>query len=186
MIDYVDLARRLRGRGVKDDALMPRAYQFANPTGRPFHDDWRIPWLPAALQPWGRIRRMDTTFLLPMPMKLLQAWGPVAPRWMPWQQGYVGGMAPIPEAFRLAEAGTEAAARGCAYEMLAYDPVLPAGQAALYAVWLDDAWRPCFYTRTDSVAGRRIHHNRGLKPDVTLGDFMWNFPEASLSVGKAA
>lgn len=181
MIDYLDLARRLRGRSLGAsfgtnlaDALMPRAYQFANPSGRPYHDDWRAPWIPAALQPWGRVRRMDTTFLLPLPMKLAWSTGGVRSSLVPWQPNYVGGLAP---GFELCDVG------GIPHVEV-YHPVLPSGQEAIYSVWLDGQWRPCFYTSTRTVFGRRLHHNRGLKPDVTLGDFMWNFPEASLTWTK--
>lgn len=175
MIDFSDLARRLKGKCVKDDALMPRAYQFSNPQGRPYHNDW-------GLWPFTRITRMSTTYMLPLPFKLLQAWGPVAPRWMPWQENYPGGLAPEAQTrATILGAGSEAEARGCPRELLAYDPVLPAGQAGLFGVWLDGAYRPCFYTESKVIFGRRLHRNYWLKPDLTLGDFATNFPDASLT-----
>lgn len=176
LINYVDLARRLIGRSVKNDAQMPWAYQFANPNGRPYHDDWTV-W------PFTRIKRMDTTFMLPMPMKLVWSKGAVLPRWAPWQENYSGGTAPNAK-IRRALPGTEAYARNILYEIEVYDPVLPVGQAAVYAVWLDNEWRPCYYTSTQTLFGRRLYTNRGVKPDVTYGDFMWNYPEMSLTYNK--
>ena len=155
---------------------MPAAYRKG---ARDLHDDW--PCWPLTLIP----RRL-TTFLLPLPAKLVS--GDVSPRWMAWQEGY-------PESpgaeFRQVQPGTAAwdlktrFGKTIEREVLAYDPVPPAGQSAVFAVWLDNAWRECFYTVTKSILGRRIHHNRGLKFDMTHGDFMWNFPEASLTMRAA-
>lgn len=195
MINYIDLTRRLVGKSLgaslaqnDADTLMPWAYQFANPQGRPLHDDWAAKGVPSWLQPWTRIRRMDTTFMLPMPMKLVWSSGPVEPKWMPWQETYPGGLT-LEAQLRDAQAGSVAAAIGCPHEILAYDPVLPIGQSAEYAVWLDGAYRTCFYTSTSLVGRKRLHTNRGIKPDLTVtmlnnkpvGDMAWNYPEASLS-----
>lgn len=175
MIDYFRLPVLLQAYRVTDDALMPWAYQQANPQGRPFHDDW-------ATWPFTRILRRDTAFRVPLPFILVASSGPVAPRWMPWQEGY-------PESpganFRASVPGSEAEARGCPREVLAHDPVLPIGQAATMAAYLNGRWVPCYRTSSSSFLGRRLHTNRGLKPDVTLGDFM-TYLEGSLTWTKIA
>lgn len=190
MIDYLDLARRLKGKSVgssgpeaEADLLMPWAYQFANPKGRPFHDDW-------SLWPFTRVRRMDTWYRLPLPFKAIKVSG-FEPKWMPWQEGY-------PEApgaqFRAAAPGAVAwssklgANVPISREVLAYDPVPPIGGSGLFAVWLDGAWRECFFTDTrivdiPLVGKRRRHTNRVLKCDMTFGDFGCQFPDASYSLG---
>ena len=118
---------------------------------------------------------MDTTFHLPMPMRLERAWGGVKPVWVKWQDGYLGGESPGAVFRDVLDSR----------EVLAYDPVLVAGQAAVYSVWLDGKWRPCYYTSSRMVFGRRLHTNRGLKPDITRGDWHWAWPEASLSWTEA-
>lgn len=183
MIDYADLARRLKGRSLgasmsqeEADDLMPLSYRFSNPNGRPYHDDWTAPWLPRWAQPWGKIRRMDTTFMLPLPLKIIS--GNMKPRWIPLQEGYVGGLSPEAQV-RDSPYPKEAALLGYSREVLACDPVGVPGEWGTFAVWLDLEWRECYTTVTKIVGGRRFHTNRILKPDMTHGDFMLNFPDAS-------
>ena len=176
-MNLIDISRRLAGRHVKDDTLMPAAYRKG---ARDLHDDWGI-------FPFTRIPRRLTTYILPLPFVLVTAWnlggGYAKPRWMPWQEGYP--QAPDAQ-LRPAEPGTaawdlrERFGKPIEREVLAYDPVLPIGQSALFAAWIDGEYRPCYYTMTRSLFGKRLHHNRGLKPDMTYGDFACNFPEASL------
>lgn len=191
-IDVIDLARRLQGRSLgslpqeQADALMPESYRFSNPNGRPYHDDWAMAGVSPVLQPQTRVRRMDTTYMLPLPLKLVWSKGGVKPNWIAWQEGYPGGgspdaqfrpMDPSGAAYDLATRFGKPITR----EVLAYDPVLPPGAAALFAVYLDGEWRPCYYTATAEVLGKRVYYNFGLKPDMTWGDFMTNWPEASLT-----
>ena len=165
MIDYEDLVEAIRPYRVKDDALMPRAYQKANPQGRPFHNDW--PW------PFSKIPRMETAYRVPLPFKMVD--GHSVPRWMPWQEGYPEA----PEAqFRVATAGLP-----YTREVLAHDPVPAIGQSGTFAAFLNGAWMPCYYASSTYLFGRRLHTNRGLKPDLTLGDMM-AWLEASLSYTK--
>ena len=178
MINYADLAFRLAGKHVKDDALMPAAYRKG---ARSKHDDF--PFFPLT-----QIPRQWTTYRVPLPFAIVEAWnlggGWIKPRWMPWQEGYPESPGMV---FRPVEPGgaawdlRERFGKPIEREVSAYDPVLPYGQAALFSAWIDNAWRPCFYTMTRNVFGKRLHHNRGAKPDMTHGDFHVSFPEASLT-----
>lgn len=186
-VNIIALDKKLDGKSLgasfsteEADKRMPYSYQFANPQGRPYQDDHGV-W------PLTAVRRMDNTYMLPLPLKLVWSSGPVAPHWMPWQEGYpeapgaqLRPMDPASAAYDLATRFGKPIER----EVLAYDPVLPGGQAAVFAVWLDGEWVPCYYTRTDELLGRRIHFNYGLKPDMTWGDFMLNWPEVSLTVRR--
>lgn len=186
-VDYLKLWDKLEGKSIgaqeragattlpEADALMPRAYQFANPAGRPYHDDWELRGIPKAIQPWGKIRRMDTSFILPMPPKVVWSRGDPKPECVPYQEGW-----PLSPGAELRDTPGGRTPR-C---LVVYHPVLAAGQAAVFAVWLDGQWVNAFYTVTRNVLGFRIHSNRGLKHDVTLYDYMYNAPEFSLTFKK--
>lgn len=183
MINYLDLARRLKGKSLgaqeragiltleEADALMPWAYRRSNPNGRFFHDDWGIRGLPLSIQPWTKIRRMDTWYRLPLPFKLIWSKGDVRPSWEPWQEGY-----PMSSIIQLRDAPPGARAPR---EFLTYHPVLALGQSALFAAEIDGEWMPAYYTTSKKVFGRRLHINGICKFDVTLGDFGCQFPDAS-------
>lgn len=160
MVNYLLLAKKLVGQHVRDDDDMPLVYREHS---RPLHDDW-------GLWPFTQIPRKWTTYLLPMPSKKIA--GNAEPAWAPYQIGYP--LAP----------GTEIRDINNTPHILTMHPVHAVGQWSEQAVWLDGRWVPCYYTVTRAVFGRRFYHNRGLKPDVTLGDFAWNFPEASLTFNK--
>lgn len=168
MINYIDIARRLVGKNVKNDADMPPDYRQG---GRPLHNDWGV-W------PFTRIPRMLTTFLLPMPSKKVA--GNAEPIWTPYQDGY-----PLAPGTELRDLdywdGTQTIKKP---HFLTMHPVHPVGQWSEQAVWLDGEWRPCYSTSSRAIFGRRLYQNHGLKPDVTLNTFMWNFPEASLTFNK--
>jgi hypothetical protein len=178
VINALDLARRLRGRHVKDDVLMPAAYRQG---ARPLHDDWSV-W------PFTRIPRRWTWYNLPLPFKFLA--GNYEPQWMPWQHGYPQS----PEIkLRNVQPGTAAAdlrdrfGKEIYYEVLAHDPVPPIGCWGRFAVWLDNAWRECYFTESKQVTipflgKRRLHRNGILKFDLSLGDFGCQFPDASLTL----
>ena len=186
MINYIELCQRLKGKSVgasfktqeEADKVMPMAYKFSNPNGRPYHDDWTAKGLPSWLQPWGKIRRMDTTYMLKLPLKAIST--NMKPRWMPWQEGYPGGMSSWIE-LRDAQPGSEAFQRGIPREVLAYDPVGGDGEWGDFGVELDGKVIECYSTYTKNIFGRRLHTNRILKPDMTHGDFHLSGPDASLT-----
>lgn len=204
MIRYGDLIQHLRGRSVLEiyktqdeaDKHMPWAYQFANPQGRPYHDDWGIMTdnrVLKALQPWQRIRRMATYYPLPLPLEPIELSGGWQPRWMPWQEDYDGGVSekaklrPVPDdpdslAWQLKVRHGKNVQR----EVLAYDPIPEPGKSGLFGVRIDGNLIPCFYTAAKKIpfTNRQVQYYYGLKPDMTWGDlglYMW---ETSLGVKR--
>ena len=195
MINLLDLRRRLKGRDVghlfatqeESDGHMPFAYRFSNPNGRPYHDDWGIMTsnpLIKSIQPWQKVRRMDTTYLLPLPAKLVSSSGPVTAEWYPYQEGYP--LSPganvelcswnVKEGFLLPDP------KGTIKAFLTYNPTLPVGQSATFACYIDKEWVDCYYTSTFKLFGKVKTFNYGMKFDLT--DPMWNFPEFSFSTQK--
>lgn len=170
MINYADLAYRLAGRHVKDEALMPYVYSRLNPKGRYLHDDWPpgFRWIP----------RRYTTYLLPAPAKWVD--GPQQPEWTPYQAGY-----PLAPGAELEDRtwwnGVETVTSPWIKTMA---PVPKPGEWGLSAVWLDGKWRTCYYASTRIVFGRRLYTNRGLKMDWSVGDYHYGWPEASLTLKK--
>lgn len=198
MIDLRGLRRRLKGKSLGElyqfdeaDKRMPWAYQKKNPDGRWLHNDHGImtdnPVL-KALQPWQRKRRVDHTYMLPLPLELIKGWGGIAPEWMPWQEGYQGGysckaeLRPVPDdPSALSWQLKNVHGKNVYAEVLAYHPNPKPGQAGLFGVRLDGELIPCFYTSAKKVpfTGKQFQYYYGLKPDMTWGDFMLNWPEAS-------
>ena len=211
MINLLDLRRRLKGRSLGEmysfdeaDKMMPRAYQKANPEGRWLHNDHgimaeKIPaWMPGwmkkmiiAFQPWQKERRVDHTYPLPLPLTLLEQTGGVQPEWMPWQEGYFGGEAPGAQ-FRPLPDDPSALSRqlrdrwgkDVRREVLAYHPIPKADQSCLFGVHIDGKVIPCFYVFCKKVpfTKKQFQFYFGLKPDMTWGDFMLNWPEASMGL----
>ena len=103
--------------------------------------------------------------------------GTASPIWTPYQEGYP--LAPETEIRILpwydgnSMVGKE--------HILTMHPVPPLGQWSRQAAWIDGEWRECFYSSKSVVWGYEVYRNHGVKPDVTLGDFFWAFPEASLT-----
>ena len=175
MINLPDLTRRLAGKHVKDDALMPKAYQT-----RTLHDDWGI-W------PFTRIPRRLTWYNLPLPFKFLA--GNYEPRWMPWQEGYPQSPAAI---LRPVQPGTaafdlrERFGKDIRSEVLAHDPVPPAGCWGRFAVWLDEAWRECLFTTKKRLPFGKIWvYNGPVKFDITWGDFGVQAPDIGVGIRSA-
>ena len=146
-----DLIQRYR---VTDDAMMPFAYQKANPQGRPLHDDWFL----ARGTP-----RIETAYRVPLPFK--QIGGKSEKRWVLWDGTYptspgtpieykdyhtVHGKFSLPHALI-----------DCAVENSGWSE---------FAVWIDGEWHPCFRSYRKMVLGRRLaYYSGGLKCDVTVG-----------------
>lgn len=182
MINPVRLAAKLRGKAVTRDEDMPPAYRQG---ARPLHDDWGIvtnnPIL-RALQPWQKITRMSTTYLLPLPAKLLRSRGPIKPEWFPRQKDYP--MSPGAEvaacSWKVREGFLLPDPNGDIEAFLTYNPTLPVGQSATFACWIDNEWVECYYTATFMLLGMfKKTFNIGMKFDLV--DPMWNFPEWSFS-----
>lgn len=164
------------------DQFMPEVYQESR---RSRHDDW-IPgfrWVP---------RRW--TFY-PFPMPAIRFAGPMMPDYIPQQEGYPSIPGAETHQGYIANGGMfyySNVAGGPHY--YGYNPVPPAGTwtilgpyiprlgkaIPLYAAlsYLLPKWVPFF-------GGKRLHINAGVKPDVTLGDNGWNFPEASCTITEA-
>ena len=107
---------------------------------------------------------------------------------MPWQEDYAGGAAPcaqlrpVPQdpgalSWQLRNVHGLDVQR----EVLAYHPNPKPGQAGLFGVRIDGDLFPCFYTSAKKVpfTSKQFQHYYGLKPDMTWGDFMLNWFEAS-------
>lgn len=191
MIDFIDLAGRLKGRHVQSDCLNPWPYNSKNPEGRLSHDDWKIPWIPSFLQPWTRIPRRLTTYYLPVPSKKVA--GNVDPQWVLYQPGYP--LAPDAQVEdRLWWDGKQSVMLPHVLTMLPVHDIdwnNPKTMWSRQAVWLDGEWRECYYTISKPVNGKRLHHNHILKPDwdfhpyKPMGSYNWSFPDISLSYVKA-
>lgn len=163
MIDYVDIYKRIQKYGVTMEDDMPVAYRKS---GRPLHDDWIA---------FKSTPRMKTAYKIPFPFKKID--GNQVSRWVPLQQGYP--LAPGCETRLMDYWDGEKTVTIPHIEI--YEEVAKIGQWSVQAAWIDDSWRPCYFTSSRRIFGKRFMQYRGLKPDTTLGDFMAWFPEASFS-----
>jgi len=179
----------LRPYAVTDDALMPWAYQFANPQGRPFHNDWGIMTSNSflkALQPFQQIRRMDCAYCVPLPFKLTS--GKNNPTWMLWDTSYP------------TSPGTQIENRdiwdGVKTQNLPHalcDTAVEGSGRSTFAAFINGAWVECFEQYCVPLWGRYFKYYRGLKQDLTVcfdenlkpkSDLMAWFPEISTSWTK--
>lgn len=193
MINLLDLRRRLEGKSLGEfylfedaDSRMPWAYQFANkPFGRPYHDDHGIPCkrgsLLNKLQPWQWERRMDHTYLFPLPAKLISSSGPVKEVWFPRKADYPmsPGATVTSCSWKIREGELLPDPNGDIEAFLTFNPTLPAGQSGRFACWIEKSWVECYYTSTFNFFGRAKTFNYGMKFDLV--DPMWTFPEWSFS-----
>lgn len=166
---------------------MPWAYQFANPNGRPYHDDWGIMSKNKILQffqPYQKIKRMDCAYKLPLPFKIIN--GPITKEWRLWDTTYptVPGTPiefkdyyTIAGKFSLPHALTDEAGYGL----------------TTYAAYIDGEWVECFSQYHKKIGSKRLSYYRGLKQDLTVGfhedwslksDLMCWFPELSVTFIK--
>lgn len=209
MINIFDIHRLLKGKSLGEmysfeeaNRMMPVAYQ--HPAGRWLHNDHgimaeKIPsWFPSwlkkaiiAVQPWQKARRVDHTYVLPLPLKLISGWGGIAPEWMPWQEGYFGGMAsdiqlrPVPDdPNSLARSLRDQWGKDIRSEVLAYHPIPKPGQGGLFGVEINGKIVPCWYVSCIKIPffKKQFQYYFGLKPDMTHGDFMLNWPEWSSGI----
>lgn len=144
-----------------DKSLLPK-YIREQP-----HDDWAIPFLPKSIQPWAWIPRRWTSWVLPMPPTKVA--GNAKPEWVRIQGGY-----PLAADAMVDESETL---------VWSMHPVHASGQWSIQAVKVFQ-WAPrvpCYFTASLPLAGKRLHVNCGIKPDVTTGDWHFGFPEASVT-----
>lgn len=164
---------------ITKDSDMPWVYQFANPQGRPYHEDHGIkttnPIL-KALQPWQSVRRMDTAYKLPQPYRIFE--GPKQLCRIPFKEGYplspgtrfeygdpTQGEDPK-QLFIWAEYGLYGL---CKYE--AYIPHL-------------DKWVHVFTKYTGKFFGKRLSWYAGVHQDQHSVDAMCYYPEFACSFVK--
>lgn len=172
---------------VTDDKQMPWAYQFANPKGRPYHDDWGImsqnPIL-KAIQPFQKIRRMDCAYRLPLPFR--QTYGNTSRKWMVWDLSYpTVADTPIEEREVFTSDGR------FVYPHALVDEGGPGWTT--FAANINGEWVNCFKKYYNPILGKRFSYYNGLKQDLTVGfnddwtiksDLMAWFPEISVSWAK--
>lgn len=156
---------------VRRDEDMPWTYQFANPKGRPLHDDWFV----------GKsVRRMDCAYKLPQPYRIFE--GPKKSVRIPFKDGYPlapgtvtergdywDGEKHIPNHLYIyADYGLYGL---CKYE--AYIPHL-------------DKWVHVFTKYTGKFFGKRLSWYSGVHQDQHPVDAMCYFPEFACSFVKEA
>lgn len=169
---------------VTDDALMPWAYQFANPNGRPLHDDWGVMGKLSWLQPWQKVRRMDCAYRVPLPFDIS---GDVAveEKWIIWDPSY-----PAAPGLRIEDrdARTDHGTFRVPHALVKY-----AGYGlAHYSAFIGGEWIPNVFTKyTGLHFGRRLSWYKGLHQDlhvsppdengITRSDLMAWYPELACS-----
>lgn len=151
---------------VKDESLMPWAYQTANPDGRPLHNDWAV---------FKSVRRIDCAYRVPLPFKVTS--GPSHKEWMLFDPSYP--MSPDCES-KIVD--------GLTYVLT------DRGDHGLvtYAAFINGEWRDVLKKYTGLRFGKRLSWYKGLHQDnhVSLPDFasgeirsdlMCWFPEMAMS-----
>jgi len=139
---------------VIDDALMPWAYQRANPQGRFLHDDWAI---------FRSTPRISTAYRVPLPFKQIS--GAREKRWMLWDLSYPTAPGtqiedrPIWDGVKtqtLPHALVDCAVEGSGY--------------ATFSAYINGTWRPVFQSYRKMIFGRLYaQYSGGLKQDLTVG-----------------
>ncbi len=147
---------------VTDDALMPLAYQFANPNGRPYHNDWGVMGALSCLQPWQKIMRMDTAYRVPLPFK--GTGGAFEKRWMLWDPSY-----PTSPGLQIEDRDIWDGAATQRLPHALIDCAVEGMGATTFSAWIGDTWRPVFTQYRRVIFGRLFaHYSGGLKQDVTV------------------
>lgn len=160
---------------VDPDKFIPAAY---GPGKRELHDDWPpgFRWIPR-----------NITFY-PFPMPAIKFWGTMQPDFIPMQQGYpaIGGTTGH-KGYRTPEGKFVYSQEGT-HHIYGYHPVPKPGQWIILGPYIPPLGfaLPLYFSISLMIPliNRRFHFNMGFKPDVTLGDNGWNFPEASLTLIK--
>ena len=137
---------------VKDDALLPRAYQNI-PGGRPLHDDWTL---------LRSVRRIDTAYRVPLPFRLEK--GSCIQKWMLWDLSY-----PQSPGLQIKDMEIWDGVKTQILPHALVDCAVENSGYATFSVWLGDKWHPCFQSYRKSIFGRNYaQYTGGLKQDVTV------------------
>ena len=173
MIDYADLAKNLRIHRVKSDEEMPAPYRKGK---RDRHDDWGIRGVSKKIQPWTLIPRRWTAFRVPMPFRKVA--GNQEPKWTPYD-----GVYPLAPGARLSIGDYFDGQQVVKIpHVLTMHSVYDSGWS-LQEAYINGAWRTCFYTSSQEVAGKRLTVYQGLRLEAHPDTMAW-FPEASISWKK--
>lgn len=141
--------------GVFNPDKMPETYRLR----RPLHDDWPpgFRWIPRTWSAWF------------FPMGAFKIAGNRDPVWQLGQSGY-------PIALHASVKWEDGK-----WYLLTMEPIHTAGgwsiQACEMVSWLPPI--PCYFTATYRRDNSNWLFSIGLKPDVTTGDWKWDFPELS-------
>lgn len=171
---------------VISDNQMPLAYQNI-PGGRPLHNDWGfittnkfLTWL----QPWQRIKRMDTAYRVPLPFRIKEGQNNPANR--VWDTLY-----PQAEGVKV-----ELLPTGTSYGTWALPQALTDDSGdgwTTWEGWIGGRWVNCFWTYQDKWFGRSLQFYYGVQQDLTVSvnpdgslksDLMCYFPGLSISWTK--
>lgn len=152
----------IQGYRVTRDEDMPWAYQFANPNGRPYHNDWGLMDTLPSLQPWQRIRRMDTAYRVPLPFRCIE--GSVEKRWMLWDISY-----PQSPDLRIENRPIWDGVKTQTLPHALVDCAIEGSGSAEFSAWINGEWRPVFTQYRRVIFGRLFaHYSGGLKADTTV------------------
>jgi hypothetical protein len=174
---------------VTEDALMPWAYQFANPNGRPYHNDWGVMSSNPILkffQPFQKIRRMDCAYRIPLPFKCTS--GAKTQSWVMWNKSY-----PLSPDTQIEYRNVETSQGVLNLPFVLIDEGIDGAGWTTWSGYINGQWVECFKRYSVYIFGKRLAYYNGLKPDVlTLIDengkpksdnMVW-FPEISISYIK--
>ncbi len=141
---------------------MPWAYQFANPKGRPYHDDWGIMGALSDWQPWQHIRRMDTAYRVPLPFK--QTKGASEKKWILWDMTY-----PASPNLQIESRDIWDGTKNQNLPHALVDCAIEGSGAAEFSAFINGSWVPVFTQYRRMIFGRLFaHYSGGLKQDLTV------------------
>lgn len=171
---------------VTQDSQMPFSYQFANPKGRPFHDDWGVMGKLAWAQPWQKWPRMDFAYKPPYPFRISsglkeQNWYVLDPT-VPLSPGAIVEVRPF---FTV----------GGRYDVphVLIDDAVDGGGWTQYEAFIGGEWRETYRRYSKKVFGKMLKHYCGLKCDTTVvvlpdgklqSDVMSWWAEVSMTLNK--
>jgi hypothetical protein len=173
---------------VTDDKMMPWSYQFANPNGRPYHDDWGIMGKFSWAQPWQKWKRIDFAYRIPYPFRVKsgqfrKVWYPLDPN-VPLSPGAVIETKPYSTV-------------GGTYNLpsVLIDDAIDGGGWTQYEGYIGGEWRETYRRYSKLVFGKMMKHYYGLKCDTTVSinpdgtiqsDVMSWWAEVSLTFNKVS
>ena len=168
MINIFTLPKKIKPYRVTNDADLPAAYRQGS--CRELHGDWVI---------FKDTPRIETAYKIPQPYKQLR--GNQKSRLIPYQIGYPL----VPDTKVMLADYYDGIKTISMPHILSYDPVPDVGQWGVYAALLNGEWVECFRTSKLKYFGKIWVNYFGLKPDLTLGDWMTWYPEISFGPRSA-